>query len=262
MLRIIKPGLQSTLQGAPRIGTRHLGFPYSGPADAISMSLANRLVQNDLAATCLEITYGGFEATVETACSVSVTGAFDRIAISGRPASAHETLQLKQDDQIEISTPRRGARTYLAIHTGFQADYQFGSSSTYLPAGFGGHKGRSIAAGDVLHSCGPAEVAKTLETPHGLRPIFTGGFALRACQSAETKCLSSAARESLFSKVFSAGRQATRMGIALNGHKLEVENNGKMKSAPVFPGTIQCPRFTLRCSGYRWLSAYRECRAM
>ncbi|MEL6693452.1 MAG: allophanate hydrolase subunit 2 family protein, partial [Pseudomonadota bacterium] len=57
MLRVLKAGLQSTLQGAPRLGHRHLGIPYAGPADPLSMALANRLVGNDRDATCLEITF-------------------------------------------------------------------------------------------------------------------------------------------------------------------------------------------------------------
>ena len=62
MLLVHKPGLQSTLQGARRSGYRHLGVPYAGPADALSMALANHLVGNTKNETCLEITYGGFEA--------------------------------------------------------------------------------------------------------------------------------------------------------------------------------------------------------
>ena len=46
MLVVKKPGLQSTLQGAPRMGYRHLGVPYAGPADDLSMALANHLVGN------------------------------------------------------------------------------------------------------------------------------------------------------------------------------------------------------------------------
>ena len=31
------------------------------------------------------------------------------------------------------------------------------------------------------------------------------------------------------------------MGLSLEGHPLSVASDGTMKSAPVFPGTIQCP---------------------
>ncbi|MEM9739778.1 MAG: biotin-dependent carboxyltransferase family protein [Pseudomonadota bacterium] len=241
MLHVRVPGIQTTLQGAPRIGTRHLGIPYSGPADDVSMALANRLVGNGPSATCLEITYGGFDADVEQDGSVAIAGACDRVMVSGRPVCAHETLHLFAGDRLVISPLVHGARTYLAVHTGFRADWVFGASSTYLPAGFGGHAGRSLKAGDHLKACGDPRRRETLETPVDLRAVFTGSFALRACVSAETDALDQASRTALFAAQFSAGRQATRMGLSMTGHPMALNSDGLMKSAPVFPGTIQCP---------------------
>ncbi|MCH9752855.1 MAG: biotin-dependent carboxyltransferase family protein [Alphaproteobacteria bacterium] len=241
MLVVTKPGLQSTLQAAPRIGYRHFGVPYAGPADELSHALANRLVGNTATTPALEITFGGFEAEVETECSIAVTGAYDQIHISGQTAPAHTTLHLKSGDRIEISPVTRGTRTYLAIATGFQADEDFGSKSTYLPAQLGGLDGRALKAGDRLKSVGSPVLRETLETPVSHRPVFAHAVALRACASAETDLLDEADRKSLFEDTFTAGRQATRMGVTLTGRTLSPMSDGQMKSAPVFPGTIQCP---------------------
>lgn len=241
MIRIIKPGLQATLQGAPRIGYRHLGIPYAGPADTLSMALANRLVENALDATCLEITYGGFEAEVEQACAIAVTGAGEQIWISGAAMPLHQTLHVNAGDRIRIEMFRTGIRSYLAIHSGFEARAQFGSTSTYLPAQLGGLDGRVLRAGDVLLANRPKPLHHVTETPESLRPFFESGFALRATPSAETAVLRDTARETLFNATFTVGRQATRMGIALDGYDLSPESDGMMESAPVFPGTIQCP---------------------
>jgi len=241
MLRVISPGLQTTLQGSPRIGTRQFGIPYSGPADAVSMALANRLVENPLNATCLEITYGGFAATIEDDCMLAIAGAIDRISVSGRAVAAHETLHLRRGDELEMSPPVHGARAYLAIRSGFEAQTEFGSTSTYLPAGFGGHQGRALQVADILRPCGKAQSDAILQTPQSLRPTFTGSFALRACASAETDLLHPQSLNALFNETFIAGRQGTRMGVSLTGHTLSLDSHGLMKSAPVFPGTIQCP---------------------
>lgn len=241
MLVVKKPGLQSTLQAAQRIGYRHFGVPYAGPADALSHALANRLVGNTATMTALEITFGGFEADVEEDCSIAVTGAYDQIQISGQAAPTHTTLHLKAGDRIEISPVSRGSRTYLAIATGFQADESFGSTSTYLPAQLGGLDGRALKAGDRLKSIGTPVLSETLETPVSHRPVFSHAVALRACPSAETNLLDEADRKSLFEDTFTAGRQATRMGVTLTGRTLSPKSDGQMKSAPVFPGTIQCP---------------------
>ena len=241
MLRVLKPGLQSSLQGPPRFGARQYGIPYAGPADSVSMALANRLVGNQPSQTALEITYGGFSALVEADCAIAIAGANDQALVSGQTAPSHQTLHVKAGEEVQLPPVARGARTYLAIRSGFQADELFGSSSTYMPAGFGGVSGRALKDGDQLIPIGNGTSALTLETPAGLKPVFTHNFALRSTPSAEVVALSDAARETLFSESFTVGRQATRMGLPLTGHTLELETDGLMKSAPVFPGTIQCP---------------------
>jgi biotin-dependent carboxylase-like uncharacterized protein len=241
MLIVAKPGLQTTLQGAPRLGHRHFGLPYAGPADPLSHALANRLVGNALTATALEITYGGFAADLEAPSSLAVTGAHGEIRVSGQDVHAHTTLHVKAGDRIEIMPPEHGMRAYLAVHSGFQADSAFDSSSTYLPAQIGGMEGRALTTGDRLEPIGPATLSSTFQTPQAFRPSFSNAIALRACPSAETHLLNKQDLETLFNETFIAGRQATRMGVAMTGHTLAPNSDGKMKSAPVFPGTIQCP---------------------
>ncbi|MEL6567552.1 MAG: biotin-dependent carboxyltransferase family protein [Pseudomonadota bacterium] len=241
MLEVISAGVQASLQGAPRRGSRHLGIPEAGPADPVSMALANRLVGNDLLATCVEISFGGFKARIEVPCTVAVTGASGDIHVSGVAVPLHRTLPLTVGDMLSVNAPRLGARSYLAIASGFAADMAFGSTSTYLPAGFGGHQGRALRAGDTLVAQGPAKLDGVLETPEAFRPVFTQSYTLRACASGETSVLDATSRKALFSEQFVAGRQGTRMGIALTGPSMNLDSDGLMESAPVFPGTIQCP---------------------
>lgn len=268
MLRIIKPGLQTSLQGAPRIGHRAFGIPAAGPADPVSMALANRLVGNAPTATCLEITYGGFAAIFEREICFAITGAVGTIMLQGGSVEPHLTLRASPGDQLEIAPPAFGARAYLAVPSGVMAQSHFGSTSTYLPAQLGGHEGRTLQADDVLTSLGGEAQVSPLQTPQDLRPVFTQAFGLRACASAETNLLTDAARDVLFSETFIAGRQATRMGIELTGHALEIQGDGLMKSAPVFPGTIQCPQsghpIALSCDaqttgGYPRIAHVAEC---
>ncbi len=241
MLLVHKPGLQSTLQGARRSGYRHLGVPYAGPADALSMALANYLVGNAKDETCLEITYGGFEAEATEDCVLAVTGACGALEISGAEAPLHETLRLRAGDTLLVTPPATGMRAYLAVASGFAASALFGSTSTYLPAGFGGYEGRALRAGDELRLNGPIGPRKDLVTPFDLRPVFSDAFAVRACRSAETDLMVPADQDRLFSESFVVGRQATRMGITLTGHPIHPKSDNQMKSAPVFPGTVQCP---------------------
>jgi biotin-dependent carboxylase-like uncharacterized protein len=241
MLHIVQPGLQSTLQGAPRVGFRHIGVPYAGPADPVSMALANRLVGNAPFETAIEITFGGFSVEVEIACSVAVTGAHTEIRRAGENLPAHQTLHMSAGDRLEIAPAKQGMRIYLAVRGGFAGEALFGSTSTYLPAGFGGLEGRALKAGDTVTFAGKALSEQTFQTPAELRPVFTNSFALRASDSAETYLLAPDAHEALFNTVFTAGQQGTRMGVSLEGVALSLNSDGLMKSAAVYPGTIQCP---------------------
>ena len=241
MLRVIKPGLQTTLQGAARVGRRHLGVPYAGPADAVSMALANRLVGNAPHATALEVSYGGFEAECAEDCALAITGAAGGLMVRGRAARLHETLHLTAGDRLAILPPRQGVRAYLAIAGGFRAQTHFGSTSTYCPAALGGLAGRVLRAGDEIAFSASARFGETLATPDDLRLQFTNAFALRACPSAETDLLTASARARLFGGAFQAGRQGNRMGVALEGRALELKSDGLMKSVAVYPGVVQCP---------------------
>lgn len=241
MLRIISPGLQATLQGMPRRGWRHMGIPSAGPADPLSMALANRLVGNAPFATSIEITYGGFELEAHRDCSLAVTGACGDIFLSGNSAKPHATIHMETGERLTIKPSSVGMRTYIAVAGGVQAQEIFGSTSTYLPASFGGLDGRALQSGDELKFLAEARSVETLVTPVEYQPVITNNFALRAGPSAETDLLTAISKDALFKRTFKVGRQGTRMGVTLEGQYLNLRSNGLMKSAAVYPGTIQCP---------------------
>jgi len=241
-MHIVSAGLQTTLQGAPRRGWRHYGVPASGPADALSMALANRLVGNPCETTALEITLGGFEAETDQPISLAVTGAVGEFLIDGHKCPLHQTIQLNAGCRLKITPPIRGMRAYLAVPGGFSAETQFGSTSTYLPAGFGGHAGRCLQSGDVLQTEWQLpQISQDFRTPEQLKPIILEHFALQACESAETDRLHKDAVRVLFETQFRVAQQVTRMGFELTGPRLKGDADGRMKSAAVYPGTVQCP---------------------
>ena len=241
MLRILSPGVQTSLQGAPRRGWRHYGIPSSGPADALSMALANRLVGNPSEATTVEITLGGFVCEFERDCRFAITGAVGPAHLSGRALPVHETCIARRGDSLQIEPPRLGMRAYLAVPGGFEAERVFGSTSTYLMAGFGGYDGRALKAGDVLNVKDGSSHGQSFVTPEKLRPVFSNSVALRACSSAESELLPAQAEHKFYQHTYQAAQQITRMGFALEGPHLDLESDGMMKSAAVYPGTVQCP---------------------
>jgi biotin-dependent carboxylase-like uncharacterized protein len=240
-VRILKPGLQTTVQAGPRTGQRHLGVPASGAADALSLALANHLVGNAAFAPALETTLTGATVRFERDCFVAITGARARVRLNGERVKRHRTLAVAGGDQLEIGPAKAGARNYLALAGGIAVDEVLGSASTYLPAGFGGFRGRALRVDDVL-ALGPCSNAPAmLKTPKDFRPPASTSWALRACYGAEVDLLDKESRFDLFDTNFSVGNRADRMGLQLEGARFAVKSGGRLASAPVFPGTIQCP---------------------
>lgn len=238
-ITILKAGLQTTIQSVPRIGTRHLGVPSSGAADPLSLALANRLVGNDWRAPALEATLVAPTMRFNTDCAFALTGAPAKVTLNRKPVDFHETVFAVAGDELVIGGIEFGVRLYVAVAGGFAAEEILGSASTYLLAELGGYQGRALEEGDIL-PLSASEVDR-LQTPDGFIPPVSSSWALRACESFETAQLVGDARDRLFATNWTVGRRADRMGLQLDGAKLEVSSGGRMPSAPVFPGTVQCP---------------------
>ncbi len=234
---VLKPGLQTTIQAGPRAGLRHLGVPASGAADPLSLALANRLVGNPWDAPSLEATLLGPTLRFESPAAFAVTGATARVLLNGNSVALHETVFAEPGDELSTGAAECGARSYIAIAGGIAADAVLGSTSTYLPASLGGLQGRALKEGDVLGTA-PPECPK-LTTPDEFRPPMSASWALRACPSFEANQLRDP--DSLFDKNWVVSRRSDRIGIQLEGDELAIVSDGRMPSAAVFPGTVQCP---------------------
>ncbi len=236
-LEVLKPGLQTTIQAGPRTGWRHLGVPSSGAADALSLALANRLVGNRWDAPALEATLLGPTLRFGTAAAFAITGATATASLNGNELALHETVQAEAGDELSVGAMEVGARTYIAIAGGITVEDVLGSASTYLPAGFGGLKGKALERGDRLGTT-PKDCA-SLQTPDEFRLPVSSNWALRACPSFEASWLQ--VPDDLFEKNWIVGRRADRTGLQLEGGALSIASDGRMPSAAVFPGTVQCP---------------------
>jgi len=238
-IEVVKPGVQSTIQSRPRVGFRHVGVPASGAADPLSLALANRLVGNPWDAPAIEATLVGPVLKFGSAAAFALAGGTVAATLNGRPVRSHETLFAESDDVLAVGSVEAGARAYLAVAGGFEVDTILGSASTYMPAALGGYSGRALLHGDRLDADPPR--VERLMTPAEFRPPMISSWALRACPAPETEFLTPRCRESLFDTNWSVARRADRMGLQLDGKRLDIASDGRMPSAAVFPGTVQCP---------------------
>ena len=239
---MLKAGLQTTLQGGPFVGHRHIGMPAAGAADCLSLALANVLVGKPSRAIALEITLTEAVIEVDEPCAIAVVGAAAYVRINGQDRPQHETLTLAAGDRLDIGPSRHGCRTYLALSAEIQADELLDGRSTYLAAGLGGFHGRALATEDVIgfaRSSANRDIDRV--TPAALRPHFGDDHVLRVTPGPETSKGDRDMFDQFCHSPYSVGARSNRMGVALEGACLPASHASNMQSAAVFPGTIQMP---------------------
>jgi len=150
---VLSAGTQTTVQDFPgRLGYWAVGVPPSGPMDDRALRLGNRLLGNEEGAAGLEITMSGPLLRFNTDAVVAITGADIPVTLDGVAQPLNTALLIKAGSTLSLGTiAGSGARSYLTLRGGLQVPEYLGSKSTFTLGQFGGHGGRALRAGDVLH---------------------------------------------------------------------------------------------------------------
>jgi urea carboxylase len=150
---VLKAGTMTTVQDYPgRIGYWEVGVPPSGPMDNLSFRLGNRILGNPEDAAGLEITAVGPRLKFNSDTTVVLTGSFSKATLDGEAVSFYEPINIKAGSVLDCGKPgEQGMRSYLLIAGGIDVPDYLGSKSTFTLGNFGGHAGRALAGGDVLH---------------------------------------------------------------------------------------------------------------
>jgi urea carboxylase len=192
-VEVVEPGVQTSVQDWPgRLGHWDVGVPPSGPMDAYAHRMANRLVGNAADAAALEITLSGPVLRFNADAVIAVTGAPAPVVLDGQPLPLWQSHRVAAGSVLAIGRAEAGARLCLAVGGGFDVPLYLGSRSTFTLGQFGGHAGRHLRTGDVLHLAAPgagtADVAASGDTvpafnhhwdvgvlygPHGAPDFFT-----------------------------------------------------------------------------------------
>jgi urea carboxylase len=173
-IEVIKPGVQSTVQDFPgRLGYWHIGVPPSGPMDGLAFRLANRLVDNAEDQAGLEITVIGPTLRFNCDSVIAVTGAPIDLRLDSEPLAQWQSHAVKAGSLLQFGRIKtHGCRAYLAVQGGFQVPAYLGSKATFTLGLFGGHAGRALRNGDILH-IGAAQSHPGRTLPQELIPPYT-----------------------------------------------------------------------------------------
>ncbi len=180
-ISVIDAGTQTTLQDFPgRTGLWHVGVPPSGPMDSLNFRLANALLGNAPNAAALEITLNGPSLKFHCATILAICGANINAHLDDKPVALFQTHQIAAGQTLHLGQINgNGARCYLAVVGGFDCPDYLDSKSTFTLGQFGGHNGRALRSGDVLHLTGANTEIKARTIDATQRPLLPDVWQLR-----------------------------------------------------------------------------------
>jgi urea carboxylase len=192
-ISVLAGGASTTVQDYPgRVGYWAVGVPPSGPMDALSFRLGNRILGNEESAAGLEFTAAGPTLQFNAPAEICLAGADFGAKLDGVPVDLHTAIRIEPGQTLQIGrVSGAGMRGYLLIAGGIEAPVYLGSRSAFTLGEFGGHAGRAVLTGDTLHMAGcPTGAAlpgvaidvptigrewtiRVLYGPHGAPEFFT-----------------------------------------------------------------------------------------
>ncbi|UER85847.1 urea carboxylase [Enterobacter cloacae] len=180
-LEVLSAGTQTTVQDYPgRTGYWAVGVPPSGPMDSLALRLGNRLLGNEEGAAALEITLSGPTLKFNCDAQLAVTGAAIALTLDGVPLANNRVFRVRAGSTLRMGDIQGdGVRSYLCLRGGFEVPDYLGSKSTFTLGQFGGHAGRALRTGDVLHLSPLTEPVADGELPQALRTSLDGVRELR-----------------------------------------------------------------------------------
>lgn len=168
-IEITAPGSYTTVQDYPgRVKLWHIGVPPSGPMDAFSFRLANRIVGNDPKAPGIECTLVGPSILFHSSTVIALTGGLSNATLNGAPVELWKPVKVEPGQKLVIGKLSGGCRAYLAIRGGLDVPEYLGSRSTFALGTMGGFNGRCLKFGDVLFLGNPEVSSNTIPAPIAL----------------------------------------------------------------------------------------------
>ncbi|MEU7989879.1 biotin-dependent carboxyltransferase family protein [Streptosporangium canum] len=247
MIEVLVPGPYATVQDLGRPGYGHLGVPRSGAADAPSLRLANRLVGNPEGAAGIELTFGGACLRFTSGAWAAVTGAPCPVELRtagppGGPGSRaravgpYAPVWVPAGGELRVGTPPAGLRTYVAVRGGVDTPLVMGSRSTDSLSGLGPPP---LRPGTVL-PVGPTGALSPI-TVDAAPPTAPAPEVLRILPGPRDDWFVPGALAALCAGPYQVSQDSNRVGVRLDGARLERARDGELPSEGMVAGALQVP---------------------
>lgn len=239
-MKVIKPGLFTTVQDLGRYKHEKDGFSVAGVMNQYFYKIATSLVDNENSAV-LEVTLNGpmlkfIESNIITFVAYDAEIYLDDLAVPVNTA-----VSVYKGQILHIKQITKGTRGYLAFHKSLEIEPILGSLSTHTRSGIGGYKGRMLKTGDTFRFkdknlnqdvIGNKFTVEEDEKQH-IIPIIKG---LQIDQFTD------ASKMLLTEQVYKISDMSDRMGYRIIGDSnLEHLESADIISEPIAPGSVQIP---------------------
>ena len=239
---IIRPGIHSTLQDLGRSNQYHIGIPFSGSMDKRNYLIGNKLVGNKLNEASLEFAYQGpliklKLGKVTGVITGNVTFNILRKNSKIEKGSCYKTFELKDGDQLDIISTNKSVYGYFSIKNGFAGEYIWGSCSVNTKAKIGSNDGEKFGVNQKIYINKNESLSESNKIDYFNSKIEF----IRVLKGTNFNFFSEKAKQIFFSKEFNVSKLTDRMGMRLQGPKIENIAESNIRSEGLIKGVIQVP---------------------
>ena len=238
---IIRAGINTTFQDKGRSNLYHIGIPFSGAMDNRNYQLANRLVGNKLDLPVIEFAYQG--------PLLKYNGDTINLAITGDivfrlkkkdneiQGNCYENYKIEDGDEIDILSTNKSVYGYLAISGEFDLKLQWGSCSVNTKANIGSNEGKKLKNNQDIY------VSKINFNQEKKKTNYFNSKVenIRVIKGTNFDYFSNEGKKIFFEKEFIVSKLSDRMGMRLEGPKIENIVNTNIKSEGLLKGVVQVP---------------------
>ena len=238
---IIRAGINTTFQDQGRKNLYHIGIPFSGAMDNRNYLLVNKLVGNKLDDPAIEfayqgplLRYNGDKIKIAITGDVNFKIKRNKIIIDG---NCYQTLNIQNGDEIDIISTNKSVYGYLSIGGEIDLKYQWSSCSINTKANIGANDGKKF---EVNQKINISKISQNLSNKK-LDYINTKIENIRIIKGTNFDYFSEKGKKIFFEKEFIVSKLSDRMGMRLEGPKIENIVDTNIKSEGLIKGVIQVP---------------------
>ena len=238
---ILRAGINTTFQDKGRNNLYHMGIPFSGAMDNRNYLLANKLAGNQLDLPVVEFAYQGPHLKFYGhQINIVVTGdVVFKVITKDREidGNCYETYQLEKEDEINILSTNKSVYGYMAISGELDLKLQWGSCSINTKANIGSNNGKKLDSGQKINISKINQNLEKKKIDYKNSKIEN----IRIIKGTNFDYFSEKGKKDFLEKKFIVSKLSDRMGMRLEGEKIENIVNTNIKSEGLLKGVIQVP---------------------